>query len=273
MRRTIVPLLLASLAVPFALSGSAQAGPQEEPAKKEDAREGPKTEEQLAQKEFQEIVDAYDQARREYSTAYGKWRKAKETDPGAKAPTRPDAEFVERFREGAEKYAGSPGAAPFLIRVLGMSRSNADVAKKTLATLLESHIESDQLGQITYTLIYGAYSMGDDTVRDAMTRIIDASPHDDVKSAMYFARGTLVNRDRDNTAEQREGAVADLKLSMEIGPKSQYRGRAESTIYELQNLQVGMAAPEIEGDDLDGVAFKLSDYRGKVVFLDFWGDW
>ena len=25
--------------------------------------------------------------------------------------------------------------------------------------------------------------------------------------------------------------------------------------------------------DLDGVEFKLSDYRGKVVFLDFWGDW
>ena len=23
----------------------------------------------------------------------------------------------------------------------------------------------------------------------------------------------------------------------------------------------------------DGVKFKLSDYRGKVVVLDFWGDW
>ena len=27
------------------------------------------------------------------------------------------------------------------------------------------------------------------------------------------------------------------------------------------------------GEDLNGVAFKLSDYRGKVVVLDFWGDW
>jgi hypothetical protein len=35
----------------------------------------------------------------------------------------------------------------------------------------------------------------------------------------------------------------------------------------------GTVAPDIEGVDLDGVAFKLSDYRGKVVFLDFWGDW
>ena len=26
-------------------------------------------------------------------------------------------------------------------------------------------------------------------------------------------------------------------------------------------------------EDLAGVEFKLSDYRGKVVFLDFWGHW
>ena len=41
----------------------------------------------------------------------------------------------------------------------------------------------------------------------------------------------------------------------------------------MDKLQLGMPAPEIEGNDLDGVAFKLSDYRGKVVVLDFWGDW
>ncbi|MDP6424698.1 MAG: redoxin domain-containing protein [Planctomycetota bacterium] len=34
-----------------------------------------------------------------------------------------------------------------------------------------------------------------------------------------------------------------------------------------------MAAPDIVGKDIDGHTFKLSDYRGKVVVLDFWGDW
>ena len=29
----------------------------------------------------------------------------------------------------------------------------------------------------------------------------------------------------------------------------------------------------VEGEDLDGIPFKLSDYRGKVVMLDFYGDW
>ena len=38
-------------------------------------------------------------------------------------------------------------------------------------------------------------------------------------------------------------------------------------------VKVGKVAPEIEGPDIDGENFKLSDYRGKVVMLDFWGDW
>jgi cytochrome oxidase Cu insertion factor (SCO1/SenC/PrrC family) len=29
-------------------------------------------------------------------------------------------------------------------------------------------------------------------------------------------------------------------------------------------------APDIVGTDQDGQEFKLSDYRGKVVMLDFW---
>ena len=48
---------------------------------------------------------------------------------------------------------------------------------------------------------------------------------------------------------------------------------ASSTLFELRNLAIGMVAPEIEGQDTDGVAFKLSDYRGKVIMLDFWGHW
>jgi peroxiredoxin len=38
-------------------------------------------------------------------------------------------------------------------------------------------------------------------------------------------------------------------------------------------LNQGNLAPEIEGEDLDGKKFKLSDYKGKVVLLDFWGHW
>jgi cytochrome oxidase Cu insertion factor (SCO1/SenC/PrrC family) len=52
-----------------------------------------------------------------------------------------------------------------------------------------------------------------------------------------------------------------------------YAAEAASYIFELQNLQVGMKAPDLEATDQDGKTFKLSDYRGKVVVLDFWGFW
>jgi len=48
---------------------------------------------------------------------------------------------------------------------------------------------------------------------------------------------------------------------------------AEGQLFVLKYLQIGKVAPDIEGADLDEVAFKLSDYRGKVVVIDFWGDW
>jgi hypothetical protein len=49
--------------------------------------------------------------------------------------------------------------------------------------------------------------------------------------------------------------------------------RAEGALFELRSLQIGMLVPDIEAEDINGVAFKLSDYRGKVIVLDFWGHW
>ena len=38
-------------------------------------------------------------------------------------------------------------------------------------------------------------------------------------------------------------------------------------------LKEGEVIPDIEGVDTDGTRFKISDYRGKVVMIDFWGNW
>jgi len=37
--------------------------------------------------------------------------------------------------------------------------------------------------------------------------------------------------------------------------------------------EVGNLAPDVVGEDIDGKPIRLSDYRGKVVLLDFWGTW
>jgi len=46
--------------------------------------------------------------------------------------------------------------------------------------------------------------------------------------------------------------------------------KARAELFQIRHLAVGKVAPDIEGEDQDGKPFKLSDYRGKVVLLDFW---
>jgi thiol-disulfide isomerase/thioredoxin len=49
--------------------------------------------------------------------------------------------------------------------------------------------------------------------------------------------------------------------------------KALAGVKNLANLVVGKVAPEIRGKDLDGKPMKLSDFRGKVVLVDFWATW
>ena len=58
----------------------------------------------------------------------------------------------------------------------------------------------------------------------------------------------------------------DVKLA--VGGTVGNKARLE--LDDILHLAVGKVAPKIEGQDQDGNKFKLSDYRGKVVLLDFW---
>jgi hypothetical protein len=48
---------------------------------------------------------------------------------------------------------------------------------------------------------------------------------------------------------------------------------AGAELNELRLLSIGKVAPEIEGESVDGTPLKLSDYRGKVVVINFWATW
>jgi len=125
--------------------------------------------------------------------------------------------------------------------------------------------------------------MSDKRYADLRKDLLEHSRSDSVKGACLAAQGAeLVKEMYDGVAneDERLAAIAALeRCAREFGKEKDY-GRyenwaaaVEGPLFQLQNLYVGALAPDIEGEDLNGVKFKLSDYRGKVVVLDFWGNW
>ena len=49
------------------------------------------------------------------------------------------------------------------------------------------------------------------------------------------------------------------------------KARVDADLFELDHLSVGAIAPEIVGHDIGGETMRLSDFRGQVVLLRFWG--
>ena len=69
------------------------------------------------------------------------------------------------------------------------------------------------------------------------------------------------------TDERRHSLEASLARKRTLGQE------AADRLDVMVNLAVGRPAPEIEGVDMDGKPLRLSDYKGKVVVLVFWGTW
>lgn len=101
------------------------------------------------------------------------------------------------------------------------------------------------------------------------------------QAAVSFAKYLKVRDrglNRDQLSEEKVAALdkenKDLKdLLRTLDGDSELHKQAQDELFILEKLAPGAEAMDIVGTDLYGKDLKLSDYRGKVVFLDFWGDW
>jgi thiol-disulfide isomerase/thioredoxin len=65
---------------------------------------------------------------------------------------------------------------------------------------------------------------------------------------------------------------ADVPYAPYVGPRTLAEA-AQAELLALRDVALGQMAPEIEGEDLAGKRLRLSDYRGRVVVVVFWGFW
>jgi cytochrome oxidase Cu insertion factor (SCO1/SenC/PrrC family) len=103
---------------------------------------------------------------------------------------------------------------------------------------------------------------------------MEKNPADDVKaSARCALASVLKNKDEASQAEAERLFQTVIDESAKVPDRQQRVEQARNALAEMKVRGIGKAVPDIVGTDLDGKPFKLSDYKGKVVLLDFWGFW
>lgn len=235
-----------------------------------------------AQEEYEALNKEYRAASSAYFAELRELQKA--GDEGALAEARkadPAEKFLPRFVDASKRYAGLDEALPFLrwiVENAPTSRTGDEImlseeAQSALDTILRDQIASKELGSFAAWLSWRGDRLGNERCRRALDRIIRDSPIASVQMVGLLSRAELTVRDDDATDSQRTAAAEDLNRVIVESESEGTVTRARSALFELEKLQLGLVAPDIEGKDLEGVAFKLSDYRGKVVVIDFWGDW
>jgi hypothetical protein len=198
-------------------------------------------------------------------------------------------EFRSRFEHLAQEYWGTAGALDaqlWLMRYLSIEVEDRQARAAALEEMTEkvmaryarsSHLEI--LAQLVslYTEEQRVRYFAD---------VQEHSPHANVRAAFLYAAAR--NADFELTYggdDVDRAAMGDLRrtnlerLVADYGDlplrNTTYGVAAEAMLsaYDPADLEIGKPAPEIVGTNVDGEEMRLSDFRGKVVVLDFWGDW
>jgi hypothetical protein len=151
-----------------------------------------------------------------------------------------------------------------------------------LLRLGEEYVDHPELGGVILSLSHLPDSLLE--VREEFFAMIeDESGTAEVLGALCYQRADLLmSKDRGETLakaevkqmEQLLGQLASdfAKVEDPFG-RGSFADVAQGMSFEWNNLRVGHKIPDLSGVDMDGVPFKLSDYAGKVMFLDFWAFW
>lgn len=197
-----------------------------------------------------------------------------------------------------EKDPTADDVFPMLQWLLTYCQQDAELSGFAKSTLIAHHLENDGIKELIPTI---TSSPSKETLE--FLGQLAKTGTDEVKATAWISRIELLTRYHEQAKMILEQAInlpestksffeassefdletteAELNSLVEQFAAVEYRDStvekyAKSKLKSIENqknLQVGKIAPDIEGLDLDGVNFKLSDYRGKVVMLDFWGDW
>jgi hypothetical protein len=184
-------------------------------------------------------------------------------------------DVAPKIAEKAKKNLDHPKAVSILMWVCSAtlySGSVPELAKlynSTVDVLMDRFVERKELAPLADWL-----PIDDDPpwAEKHLRRLMEKNSDDEVKTKAKFGLATIL----ENKDEASQPEAEKIFQSFVDAPEKAHPQLAEKAKNELAEMKVrglGKPAPDIAGDDLDSKAFKLSDYKGKVVLLDFWGFW
>lgn len=193
---------------------------------------------------------------------------------GSGSKPHPLTPYVDKYFEIAARHSGEELGAKALTSCLYYAGLDATFKKhvhRAVEGIVTRHADSkaaEKLG--AYLRMVDARALSIAERIPYLRRLHAATKSETVKAASLYhvARCT-----RSTSGGDPKRAIELYRQLLADHPKSAFAKKARAEIFELTSLRVGMQAPDFEATDIEGRSFKLSDYRGKVVVLDFWGFW
>ena len=182
------------------------------------------------------------------------------------------ADFLVRAFDHAEAFQGDDAAA-FYSWIVVSAKEAGDIEEA--AGKLSKHLASERLIKVAETGHALWRGLGQEEGCEWLGKLAAANKHPMIRAwAFYWKNYPVMNpRDGEPDADALAAAQKEMAIAEKLAAGTSLGDMIAAPRFEKERLQIGMAVPDIEGKDTDGVAFKLSDYRGKVVLLDFWGFW
>ena len=212
-------------------------------------------------------------------------------------------DFAPKFLKFAEQHSKDAAAFDALVWVVSNLQYRPEITQ-ALGMLQKQHLKNERLAGACRAIGRSTLPAAEKLLRAAL----DKSPHPAVRAQACFHLAALLEQqtslaeklkkepelkeraqqyygrelseylatlDVRQVEQQREKLYEQMRKSFaDVAIKDTTMGDfAEKALFAIRHLSVGKLAPEITGEDIDGKKFKLSDYRGKVVMLSYWGHW
>ena len=220
-----------------------------------------------------EIAGELANLRKEYEAARTAWYAQKPVDPAKN----PDLEFVPRGLALARRAKGTDDgvrAAAFVVQHGANAQGEIKkAAQEALELALGAGLDRPALAEMAVWIRFGAWGLGEEKAVALLRTMAEKAGAPDARAAGLLNLAIHRNDGAEVGEKERTEALAMLHRVLAEHAKSPSAKEAAGYVFELEHLQVGMTAPDFEAVDGDGAKFRLSDYRGTVVLLDFWGFW